>query len=279
MVSPVGAGLNDSGPVGRRTVRRAVGLAVTGSVMLTAGLAAWLLVAVGGLVPQGATGVIRVAGLVLVAAGVLCGLAMIVTIVAGDRAARHADVPSAAGPPGDDAGPAARPAAASAQTATPVQAAASPSPSPAAAPAAPAPAASAASEPLPERVPRAGRLDAGPAQPWPLPPRPGRRARPAPEWAPEPGADLAAEPAPTWAPEPGVEQAPEPAAGWASEPAAGWASEPAAGWAPEPAAETRPARKPNVGWNPDSAEDWLRVLRGLRGSVQSPADRHASHED
>jgi hypothetical protein len=239
MVSPVGAGLNDSGPVGRRTVRRAVSLAVTGSVMLIAGLAAWLLGAVGGVLPQSAAGTIRLAGLSLVVAGALCGLAMIVTLVPADRAARSADVLPAAGQPEGDAGLAA---------------------------AAPAQAASAAPEPLPGRAPLAGRLPPQPdTEPAPqLPPQP------APPWSPEPAA--APPPAaPPWTLEQPPDRLPQPAPEWAHGPAPDWAREPVAEW--------RPAGKPNAGWNPDSEEDWLRVLRGLRGSEQSPADQHISHED
>ena len=48
MVSPVVAGLNDAIPVSRRMIRRAVGLAVAGSVLVIAGLAVWLLGAAAG---------------------------------------------------------------------------------------------------------------------------------------------------------------------------------------------------------------------------------------
>lgn len=230
MVSRVGAGLNDSASVSRRTVRRAVGLAVAGSVMVTAGLAAWLLSAVGGVVPQSAAGVIRVAGLGLVVVGALGGLAMILTLLGVGRATRSPDLPPAAGELDDDAGPGT---------------------------AGPARAASAAPEPLPERVPQ-----------------------PAPEWAHEPGPERAPEPAPEWAREPVAEWVPGPPAAL---PAADQlAGSPVAGaevtsdeQLAEPArARSRPARKSNVGWNPDSAEDWLRVLRGLRGSEASPPDQH-----
>jgi hypothetical protein len=298
MVSRVGAGLNDSRAVSRRTVRRAVGLAVAGSVMVTAGLAAWLFSSVGGVVAQSAAGIIRVAGLGLVVAGVLCGLAMILTILGVGPARRTADVSPAVADPDSGAAPA---------TAAPPQVA------------------SAAPEPLPERVPLAGRLpsrpDAEPAAPetppeWMPEPAPELPSRPAAQWSAGPGAAESLPPAPPWTPEPqperppqpapecayepAAEQVPEPAPEWVHEPPPEWLPKPApvpsadqlagpAGSSPEVTSDEQPAepapgrrrssRKPTVGWNPDSEEDWLRVLRGLRGSVQGPADQPVSRED
>ena len=197
------------------------------------------------------------------------------------------------------------------------------------------PATSPAPEPLPGRVPVAGRLPSPPgAEPAP-PSAPGPAAEvtlpPAPAWPPEPaepalppvrpwsaepaGPEAPPQPVPQWAPgtppervpEPGLEWAHEPAADRVPEPAPGWAHEPAAEWVPghasvptadqpagapvtgleaapdeqpaEPDRARRASRRPAVGWNPDSAEDWLRVLRGLRVSEQTEADGHLSRED
>jgi hypothetical protein len=310
-----------------------VGLAVVGSVLVTAGLAAWLLSAVSGVVPDSAAGITRLAGLSLAVAGALCGLAMIIIILGVGRGPQTADLPAATDEPDGEAGRA---------TTAPVQATstapgplpervslaerppswldAEPPPhspdEPAAEPP-PQPARQWSPETVPERFPE-------PAPEWahvpvpepPLPPAPQWTPEPGPEpqpqpaarWTPEPLPERAPDPAPEWAHEPAPEWAHEPAAEWAHEPAAEWAHEPAAEWAPGPApvptadplagssvpapeatsdeqpaepASTRwrPARKPTAGWNPDSEEDWLRVLRGLRGSVQSPADQHISDED
>ena len=278
-MSRVGAGRSDSGPVSRRRVRRAVGLAVAGSVLATAGLAAWVLSAVGRVVvPAGAAGRIALVGLGLVVAGALCGLAMIITVRRADRAARIADRPAAGGLPEAGGVPAAGAGLAAA---------------------APPPVTGAAPGPLPGGVPLAGRLpsrtDAEPAPQWPLEPAAGAPppavTEPLPQWSPEPAV-----------PEPAVpEPLPESAAPWPPGPAPEWAHELAAEWAPEPGPEPtagqlagppvpglapapdeqpgepprvwwQPDRKPAVGWSPDSEEDWLRVLRGLRGSEQSHED-------
>ena len=304
-MSRVGAGRSDSGPVSRRRVRRAVGLAVAGSVLATAGLAAWVLSAVGRVVvPAGAGGRIALVGLGLVVAAALCGLAMIITVRRADRAARIADKPAAGGLPEAGGVPEAGGGLAAA---------------------APPPATGAAPAPLPGGVPLAGRLpsrpDAEPAPQWPLEPAaeapPPAVTEPLPQWSPEPSLPEPAVPErpPQWSPEPAVpeplppslpepavpEPLPESAAPWPPGPAPEWAHEPAAEWAPEPGPGPtagqlagppvpglapapdeqpgepprvwwQPDRKPAVGWSPDSEEDWLRVLRGLRGSEQSHED-------
>ena len=311
-MSRVGAGRSDSGPVSRRRVRRAVGLAVAGSVLATAGLAAWVLSAVGRVVvPAGAAGRIALVGLGLVVAGALCGLAMIITVRRPGRAARIADR-SAAGSVPETGG--------LSETGGAPEAGGVPETGAALAAAAPPPATGAAPGPLPGGVPLAGRLpsrpDAEPALQWPLEPAaeapPPAVTEPLPQWSPEPAVPeplppavpepAVPEPLPPSVPEPAVpEPLPESAAPWPPGPAPEWAHEPAAEWAPEsgpgptagqlagppvpglapapdeqpgepPRVWWRPDRKPAVGWNPDSAEDWLRVLRGLRGSEQSHED-------
>ena len=193
-MSRVGAGRSDSGPVSRRRVRRAVGLAVAGSVLATAGLAAWVLSAVGRVVvPAGAAGRIALVGLGLVVAGALCGLAMIITVRRADRAARIADRPAAGGLPEAGGVPEAGAGLAAA---------------------APPPATGAAPGPLPGGVPLAGRLpsrpDAEPAPQWPLEPAaeapPPAVTEPLPQWSPEPSLPEPAVPEPA-VPEPAV---PEP---------------------------------------------------------------------
>jgi hypothetical protein len=222
----VGAGLDDSGLIGRRTVRRSLGLAVAGSVLLTAGLSIWGISAVGQVVSGTAAGATRLAGLGLMAAGALCGLTMMVILVAAGRMPGAADEPPAESEPADVAGLAAATA--------PRIGGMAPDPGT-----------------LPERVPVAGlppsRPAADQASQWPPPPADGPRhaadqqnfTSPVPDEEAPLAAD-AAQPGPVW---------------------------------------SQPPARPTVGWNPDSPEDWLRVLRGLRGSEESPADRHISHED
>jgi hypothetical protein len=280
MVSPVVAGLNDSIPVSRRMIRRAVGLAVAGLVLVIAGLAAWVLGAAGGVVPQSAADITKLAGVGLVAAGAVCALVTIVTLIAAGRVPRDVDTSPAASP---------------------------------------APATSLAPE-LPERVPVAGRLASRPGAEPASPSAPGPAAEPTlppvRPWSGEPaGPEAPPQPVPQWSPGAPPERVPEPGLEWAHEPAADrgpgpapeWAHEPAAEWVPghgsvptadqpagapvtglqaapdeqpaEPDQARRASRRPAVGWNPDSAEDWLRVLRGLRVSEQTEADGHLSRED
>jgi hypothetical protein len=215
-------------------VRRSLGLAVAGSVLLTAGLSIWAISAVGQVVSGTAAGATRLAGLGLMAAGVLCGLTMMVILVAAGRMPGAADKPPAESEPADVAGLAAATA--------PRIAGMAPDPGT-----------------LPERVPVAG-----------LPPsRPA--ADPAPEWPPPPadGPRHALDQQNFTSPVPDEEA---PLAADEAAPLAADAVQPGPVW-------SRPPAKPTVGWNPDSPEDWLRVLRGLRGSEESPADRHISHED
>jgi len=207
---------------------RTVGLAVAGSALVTAGLAALVLGAAGQIGPAGRA---ELAGLGLVAAGALCGLAMMVTVLRAGRARRPA---AASGP--DAAGrPAAPPAA------------------PGAAPRPPEPAPQ-----LPVRPPEpAPQLPVRPPEPAPQ-----RPSRPAPEWAHEPAADWAPEPGPVPMAGPPVPGPPVP--GLAGTPDGQAAGPPRAGWGP--------ASEPAVDWHPDSEEDWLRVLRGLRNSEPGHED-------
>jgi hypothetical protein len=343
MVSPVVAGLNDSVPVSRRMIRRAVGLAVAGWVLVIAGLAAWVLGAAGGVVPQSAADITQLAGVGLVAAGAVCGLVMIVTLLAAGRVPRAVDTPPAVGESDEAAelegpaglAPAAPPLAGSPAPEPlseqvplaerlPSRPGAEPAPPWSPGPAAgsgPAPAPAWSPEPTAEPVPQWSPGPAGPeAPPQPVPPwppgtPPERVPEPAPDWAHEPAEEGVPEPGTEWAHQPAAEPAPQPAPDWAHEPAAEplpgatpeWADEPAAEWVPGPASvptadqsagapvtgleagpdeqpaepdrARRASRKPAVGWNPDSAEDWLRVLRGLRVSEQTEADGHLSRED
>jgi hypothetical protein len=324
MVSPVVAGLNDAIPVSRRMIRRAVGLAVAGSVLVIAGLAVWVLGAAGGVVPQSAADITQLAGGGLVAAGAVCGLVMTVTLLVAGRGPRNVDTPPAASPapePMPERVPLAgrlpsRPGAEPAPPGSP-EPAAGPPPLPPAAAWSP----EATAAPTLPPVPQWSAEPAGPAAPpQPVPPwspgtLPERVPEPGLEWAHEPAAERVPEPGPEWAHEPAAERMPEPGPEWAHEPAAErmpepgpeWAHELAAEWAPGPASvptadqpagapvtgleaapdeqpaepdrARRASRRPAVGWNPDSAEDWLRVLRGLRVSEQSEADGRLSQED
>lgn len=247
----VGAGLDDSGLISRRTVRRSLGLAVAGSVLLIAGLSIWVISAVGQVVTGTTAGASRLAGLGLMAAGALCGLVMVVILLTRERTPRGRDQPPAAGESGD--------APELATAASPRAESMAPDMSR-----------------LPERVPLAGlppsRPAAGRAPEWP-PPTSGPRHALDPGNVSSPGRDAQA---PLAAEAPPASDVAQPAAEEV-QPAVKEARlaaeevQPDRVWA-------RPPAKPTVGWNPDSPEDWLRVLRGLRGSGEGPDDRHISHE-
>jgi hypothetical protein len=60
----------------RRAVRLALGLTIAGALMLTAGVATWLIIAVGRVTSGMAARDLRLASLVLLAGGVACGAGM-----------------------------------------------------------------------------------------------------------------------------------------------------------------------------------------------------------
>ena len=81
-----------------RAVRLALGLTIAGASMLTAGVASWLITAAGRVTSGAATRDLRLAALVLLAGGVVCGLAMGVAMATAGRARAGAPpVPAAAG--------------------------------------------------------------------------------------------------------------------------------------------------------------------------------------
>ena len=59
-----------------RAVRLALGLTIAGASMLTAGVATWLITAIGRVTSGAAARDLRLAALVLLAGGAACGLAM-----------------------------------------------------------------------------------------------------------------------------------------------------------------------------------------------------------
>ena len=77
-----------------RAVRLALGLTIAGASMLTAGVASWLITAAGRVTSGSATRDLRLAALVLLAGGAVCGLAMGVAMAAAGRA--RAGAPAAA---------------------------------------------------------------------------------------------------------------------------------------------------------------------------------------
>ena len=97
-----------------RAVRLALGLTIAGASMLTAGVATWLITAMGRVTSGAAARDLRLAALVLLAGGAVCGLAMGVTMATAGRArpgARPGMSPAAGGliPGGTEAWPAAQP--------------------------------------------------------------------------------------------------------------------------------------------------------------------------
>jgi hypothetical protein len=69
-----------------RAVRLALGLTVAGALMLTAGVATWLVTAVGRVASGPGPRDLRLAALALLAGGAACGVAMGVALAAGGRA-------------------------------------------------------------------------------------------------------------------------------------------------------------------------------------------------
>ena len=97
-----------------RAVRLALGLTIAGASMLTAGVATWLITAMGRVTSGAAARDLRLAALVLLAGGAVCGLAMGVTMATAGRARPGAPPgmsPAAGGliPGGTEAWPAAQP--------------------------------------------------------------------------------------------------------------------------------------------------------------------------
>jgi hypothetical protein len=70
----------------RRAVRLALGLTIAGALMLTAGVAAWLITAVGRVTSGPAARDLRLAAVVLLGGGVACGVAMGFALSAAGRA-------------------------------------------------------------------------------------------------------------------------------------------------------------------------------------------------
>jgi hypothetical protein len=82
-----------------RAVRLALGLTIAGASMLTAGVATWLITAVGGMTSGLAARDLRLAALALLAGGAACGVAMGFALAAAGRTpAGGRPVPAGAGP-------------------------------------------------------------------------------------------------------------------------------------------------------------------------------------
>ncbi len=79
-----------------RAVRLALGLTIAGASMLTAGVATWLVTAVGRVTPGLAARDLRLAALALLAGGAVCGLAMFFALATAGRG-RPAGPPVPAG--------------------------------------------------------------------------------------------------------------------------------------------------------------------------------------
>jgi hypothetical protein len=79
-----------------RAVRLALGLTIAGASMLTAGIATWLITAIGRVTSGAAARDLRLAALVLLAGGAACGLAMGVAMATAGRA--RPDAPPGTGP-------------------------------------------------------------------------------------------------------------------------------------------------------------------------------------
>jgi hypothetical protein len=84
----------------RRTVRLALGLTIAGASLLIAGVASWLITAVGRATSGSVTQDLRLAGLALLAGGAVCGLSMGLALALGGRvhAAGPPDLPGEARP-------------------------------------------------------------------------------------------------------------------------------------------------------------------------------------
>jgi hypothetical protein len=100
MVGQVGSGLID-----RRTVILSQRLVIAGSLMLTLGLVGLLLSAAGRLIPHTADGGIKLAALVLVVGGALCGVWMATLLIQDERAVPTEDLEPVVGSAPADAGP------------------------------------------------------------------------------------------------------------------------------------------------------------------------------
>ena len=97
-----------------RAVRLALGLTIAGASMLTAGVATWLITAMGRVASGAAARDLRLAALVLLAGGAACGLAMLIAMATAGRARPGAPPgmsPAAGGliPGGAEVTPAAQP--------------------------------------------------------------------------------------------------------------------------------------------------------------------------
>jgi hypothetical protein len=81
----------------RRAVRLALGLTIAGASLLTTGVATWLITAAGRVTSGAATRDLRLAALVLLAAGAACGLAMGAAMATAGRARGRAPRPPGGG--------------------------------------------------------------------------------------------------------------------------------------------------------------------------------------
>ena len=88
----------------QRAVRLALGLTIAGASMLTVGVAAWALGALGRVTSGLAAHDLRVLALALLAGGVVCGLGMGFGLAAAARADRQTVPAAAAGPAAEAAG-------------------------------------------------------------------------------------------------------------------------------------------------------------------------------
>jgi hypothetical protein len=89
----------DSAEMDHRAVRLALGLTIAGASLLTMGVVSWLITAVGRLTSGAASRDLRLAAVVLLAAGAACGLAMGVAMATAGRA-RPVMNPPPGPPPG-----------------------------------------------------------------------------------------------------------------------------------------------------------------------------------
>jgi hypothetical protein len=92
-----------------RAVRLALGLTIAGAVMLTAGVATWVIVTLGRVASGMAASDLRLAAVALLAGGVACGVGMGFALASAGRA-RRGSQPVPAGRPGPSALEPARPA-------------------------------------------------------------------------------------------------------------------------------------------------------------------------
>ena len=83
----------------RRAVRLALGLTIAGAIMLTAGVATWLITTLGPVTSGTAASDLGLASLALLAGGVACGVAMGFALASAGRA-RPGGQPARPGAPG-----------------------------------------------------------------------------------------------------------------------------------------------------------------------------------